>query len=263
MASSEQLQQTAKEIRRVFLGMHYQAKSGHIGSGLSAIDLLTYLYWNHLREQDWFILSKGHGASALYATLAVKGIFSMELLKTYYADGTTLPAHPAARAHSAIPFASGSLGHGLPVACGAAYASLKLKKEDRRIVCLLSDGECNEGSVWEAALFAGHHKLKNLTALIDANGIQGFGYTRDVADLEPFESKWRAFGFATDEIDGHRFDQIDAAFQKESQEKPRAVICRTVKGKGVSFMENIMDWHYLPMTEEQYEAAIAQVDKTT
>jgi len=184
-------------------------------------------------------------------------------METYYQDGTKLPGHPAAGAHTAIPAATGSLGHGLPIAAGMAYAHQHVHGNDVRIACLLSDGECNEGSVWESALFAAHHRLRNLTVVIDANGFQGFGRTCDVLNLESLSRKWEAFGFAVCEIDGHDFEQMDTAFWKDDHTvvptAPRCVLCRTVKGRGVSFMENTMEWHYLTMTPEQYERALAEV----
>jgi transketolase len=253
------LRADALAIRRQFLRMHYEARAGHIGSGLSAIDLLTYLHGVWLRPQDRFILSKGHGASSLYATLHHFGRLSDEELATYYRDGTLFPAHPAPRAHAAIPAATGSLGHGLPIACGMAYTEKVLAARDARVACLLSDGDCNEGSTWEAALFAGHHALDNLVAIVDANGIQGFGRTEDVLRLEPFAKKWEAFGFDVVELDGHDFTQIDAALAAPPGGRPRCLIARTVKGKGVRFMEDTVDWHYWPMTEAQYAEALADL----
>lgn len=259
MTASASLRADALAIRRKFLRMHYEARAGHIGSGLSAIDLLTYLHGVWLRPQDRFILSKGHGASSLYATLHHFGRLSDEELATYYKDGTLLPAHPAPRAHAAIPAATGSLGHGLPIACGMAYTEKVLAARDGRVACLLSDGDCNEGSTWEAALFAGHHGLDNLVAVVDANGIQGFGRTEDVLRLEPFAKKWEAFGFDVVELDGHDFAQIEAALAAPTHGRARCLVARTVKGKGVRFMENTVDWHYWPMSEAQYAEALADL----
>jgi len=255
------LARAALAIRRQFLRMHYAARSGHVGSGLSAIDILTCLYATWLRPSDQFILSKGHGASSLYATLHHFGKLSDAELASYYADDTLLPAHPAPRGVAAIPAATGSLGHGLPIATGMAHSYKYLRGTEARVVCLLSDGECNEGSTWEAALFAGHHRLDNLTVFVDANGIQGFGRTEDVLTLEPFAKKWEAFGFAVSECDGHDFAQLSAALAAPSPGRPRCIIARTVKGKGVSFMENTVDWHYWPMNEAQYGQAVAELDQ--
>jgi transketolase len=253
------LRRTALQIRRRFLQMHYDNHAGHIGTGLSAIDLLTFVYSHGLGDGGQFILSKGHGASALYATLHAFGLLSTAMLSTYYQDGTLLPAHPAPLAHPHIPLATGSLGHGLPVAVGMAYASAKIAECPKQVFCMVSDGECNEGSIWEAALFAGHHRLHNLTVMVDANGLQGFGRTCEVLDLEPLTTKWQAFGFATQEIDGHDFAAMQQAFAQNS-EKPRCLVARTTKGKGVSFMEDRLAWHYLPMQAEHFSLAMAELD---
>lgn len=259
--SIDKLTNDAREIRRAFLKMHYEAKAGHLGSGLSDIDLLTYLHGGWLRDQDQFILSKGHGASSLYATLHHYGQLSDAEIETYYKDGTLLPAHPAPRALASIPAATGSLGHGLPIASGMCYANKHLHQNDVRTVCLLSDGECDEGTVWEAALFAAHHELNNLTVIIDANGLQGFGHTEHVLRLEPLRLKWGYFGFRTSEINGHDFAQIHEAMHEPGDTRPHVIIARTVKGKGVRLMENRLEWHYLPLSESQYQDAVIGLDE--
>ncbi|HEX4447772.1 MAG TPA: transketolase [Polyangiaceae bacterium] len=246
----------ARSIRRAFLKMHYEARAGHVGTGLSDIDLLTYVYGAWLRPQDTFILSKGHGASSLYATLHHFGRLSDADFGTYYKDGTLLPAHPAARALPAIPAATGSLGHGLPISAGIAYAHKHVHGSDARVTCLVSDGECDEGSVWEAALFSAHHGLDNLTVIVDANGLQGFGRTEEVMKLEPLPAKWAAFGFRTSEIDGHDVSRIAAALEEPGDGRPHCIVARTTKGKGVRFMEDRLEWHYLPMSEVQYREAV-------
>lgn len=257
--------QDALAIRKKFLRMHYENQAGHIGTGLSSIDLLTYLYKTWLKpgpNGDTFILSKGHGASALYATLNHFGRLSDDVLATYYKDGTYLPAHPAAGALAEIPAATGSLGHGLSVAAGMAYSYKNLDGGDRRVACLLSDGECNEGSTWEAVMFAAHHNLGKLHVIVDANGLQGFGRTEDVINMEPFAKRWGAFGFEVREIQGHNFLEIHSAFNPENRRdstKPLCVIARTVKGKGISFIENKMEWHYLPLKEDQYRQAMSEL----
>lgn len=263
--STKNLQREALQIRKLFIQMHYEAKAGHIGTGLSSIDLLTYLYKVWLRPQDQFILSKGHGASALYATLYQCGKLPKEAFQTYYQDNTLLTAHPAARSFEAIPVATGSLGHGLSMTCGLAYTHRYFLKTDSRFVSILSDGECNEGSVWEAALFIAHHHLSNLVVIIDANGLQGFGRSNEILNLEPFVSKWQAFGFEVCEVDGHSFEAIHSALDqgyKRAHEKasPLCVIARTVKGKGVRFAENKMEWHYLPMNAEHYALALKELE---
>lgn len=255
------LKRDALAIRKYFLEMHYRAKAGHIGTGLSAIDMLTYLYNTWLGDGDRFILSKGHGASSLYATLRHFGILSDAELATYYEDGTLLPAHPAPGAFESIPAATGSLGHGLSIASGIALARKTIHGTHGRVAVLLSDGECNEGSVWEAAAFAAHHSLSNLLVMVDANGLQGFGSTRDVLDMEPMAEKWKVFGFDTREIDGHDFEQIHDACTDLDPKRPRCVIARTTKGKGVSFMEGKLEWHYLPMTDEHHRIAQSDLDR--
>ncbi len=255
-----ELSKIAKKIRVQLIQMHYKANSGHISSGLSCVEILAYLHKEWLTPNDCFILSKGHGASALYATLWAIGVLTDKDLATYYQDGTLLSAHPAPLAFSAIPFATGSLGHGLPIATGIAYANQIFHENGNRTACLVSDGECNEGSTWEAALFAGHHKLENLTVIIDSNGLQGFGSTKDVLNTEPLVKKWEAFGFAVQELDGHDFSQLNSAFKSQIPGKPSCLIARTHKGKGVSFMQDQMSWHYLPLTKELYEKAMSELE---
>ncbi|MCM2279282.1 MAG: transketolase [Oligoflexia bacterium] len=267
MPSLNEFRRDALRIRKRFLRMHFEAYAGHIGTGLSDIDLLTYLYKAHLRSPgtpggDVFILSKGHGASSLYATLNHFGLLSDENLATYYKEGTLLPAHPAPRAWDTIPAATGSLGHGLSIGAGIAFAHRVLKPSSQRVVCLLSDGDCNEGSVWEAAMFAAHHRLGNLTVVVDANGLQGFGKTTEVLNVEPLPRKWDTFGFDTIEIDGHDFEAIrDALTMTISPDRPRCIVARTIKGKGVSFMENRLEWHYKPMEREHYTQVLAELDE--
>jgi transketolase len=255
----ERLRADARTIRKKLLKMHYEAKAGHIGSGLSSVDILTYLYRSWLTDADKFILSKGHGASALYAVLHHLGRISDAELQTYYKDDTLLAAHPAPLGLKDITAATGSLGHGMAIANGLAWAGLHVQRNERRVACLVSDGECNEGSVWESAMFASHHKLTNLLVCVDANGLQGFGKTSDVMNMEPMAEKWRAFGFETREVSGHDFEALQKAFQP-APDRPVCVIARTVKGKGVSFMENEMSWHYLTLDEAKYRLALSELE---
>lgn len=238
-------------------------QAGHIGTGLSSIEILTYLYRKFLTPSDRFILSKGHGASALYATLNQVGKMSDADLATYYQDGTLLPAHPAAESWDDIPAATGSLGHGSPIATGMAYTFKHLQGSKKRVAALLSDGECNEGSTWEAALFASHHKLDNLTFVVDLNGLQGFGKTDEVLDMRPFAQKWSSFGWETREINGHDFGELDAALSAPRTGRPLCVVAHTVKGKGVSFMENKLEWHYLPLKEDLLRTALTDLEKNS
>lgn len=260
MTATASLERAAFQIRRKFLRMHFRAQAGHIGTGLSCIDILTYVYGGWLKPEDVFILSKGHGASSLYATLHHFEQLSDAELKTYYQEGTLLPAHPASLGHPAIPVATGSLGHGLPISNGLAFARLVLSKSRGRVACLLSDGECNEGAVWEAALFAAHHRLKNLVAVVDANGLQGFGRTSEVLDLEPLVGKWKAFGWEVRDVNGHSFAELDSAFAMQSS-RPLAIIARTIKGKGVSFLEDRLESHYWPINESQLSQALRELDQ--
>jgi transketolase len=263
------LAKQAKEIRCLLLAMHAQARTSHVGTSLSEIDILTFLYGSYLQPDDTFILSKGHGASGLYATLRYFNRLNDEVLQTYARDGTKLSPHPPANYLKDIPLATGSLGHGFPVAAGMAYADrLDLFEttgsSSRKVVCLLSDGECNEGSTWEAALFAAHHKLSQLTVVVDYNDLQGFGRTSEVLNLEPFAEKWKAFGFAVETIDGHDFHQLKKAFETKTDNsgRPKCILARTIKGKGVSFMEDKLEWHYLSMSQEIFEKALAELEQS-
>jgi transketolase len=186
---------------------------------------------------------------------------SADVLDTYYAEGTLLAAHPVAGALEDIPAATGSLGHGLPIACGIAFAHRTQHRSATRCVCLVSDGDCNEGSTWEAAAFAAHHHLGNLTVIVDQNRLQGFGHARDVLDMEPLAEKWQAFGFDVRTIDGHDFDAMTEAMSRPAGDRPLCIVAETSKGRGVSFMQDRLEWHYLPMTEEQYRLAVEELDR--
>jgi transketolase len=245
-----------ERARLRLLEMHYHSKVGHIGGNLSALDILMSLYHHRLGPNDGFVLSKGHAAGALYVTLWTMGLLSDEDLRHFHGEGTRLSGHPPLKGIPEVIFATGSLGHGLSLAAGLALGK-KLRGDDGRIFCLTSDGEWNEGSCWEALIFMAHQKLDNLTFLVDMNGMQGFGSTRQVADLGSLADKFRAFGVRTIEVDGHDANSIGAAL--ECNDGPLAIAASTTKGRGVSFMENQMAWHYLPMTEEQYHQAVLEV----
>jgi transketolase len=238
------------------LEMHYHSKVGHIGGNLSALDILMSLYHYRLGPRDTFILSKGHAAGALYVTLWTMGLLSDEDLRHFHGEGTRLSGHPPLQGIPQVTFSTGSLGHGLSLAAGLALGK-KLRGEPGRIFCLTSDGEWNDGSSWEALIFLAHQNLDNLTFLVDSNGMQGFGPTRQVADLGSLAAKFRAFGVTTLEVDGHDVNSICPAL--ECHEGPLAIVAKTTKGAGVSFMENQMAWHYLPMSEEQYHQAVLEV----
>jgi transketolase len=240
------------------LQMHYKAGVGHIGGNLSAIDILLGLYHNVLKPDDAFILSKGHAAGALYVTLWSLGRLTDEDLNTFHKDDTLLSAHPPAAGLRDILFATGSLGHGPSLCCGLALAR-KLRGDPSRVYCLTSDGEWDEGSNWEALIFARQQALDNLTLIVDLNGLQGFGTTAEVADLGSLAQKFLEFGWDVDEIDGHDIQAI-AACAARSSNRPRAIIASTIKGNGVSFMANQMEWHYLPLTKELFEQAVREIE---
>ena len=246
-----------KRTRARLLRMHYECRVGHIGGNLSALDIMLCLHHTIMGSRDTFVLSKGHSVGALYATLWSLGRLSDEDLDQFQRDGTRLCGHPPAEGVPGIQFATGSLGHGQAMAAGLALGK-RLRGEPGRVFCLTSDGEWNEGSCWETAIFARQRRLGNLTLIVDANGLQAFGTTREVADLEPLVDRFRAFGLAATEVDGH--DQRALARSlAEATGGPNVVVARTVKGHGVSFMENRMEWHYLPLSEAQYGQARAEV----
>ncbi len=259
----------AAQIRVHVLRMVHRARSSHVGTSFSAADLLAVLYGRVLRidpsrpdwlDRDRFILSKGHGCAAVYAVLAERGFFPKEWLDTYYQDGSHLFGHITHRGVPGVEASTGSLGHGLPIGCGMALAG-KHDGRPYRVFVLLSDGECDEGSTWEAALFAPHHKLDNLVAIVDYNKIQSFGTVKEVLDLEPLGGKWQSFGWAVREIDGHDFGQIEGALLSVPFEptRPSCIITHTVKGKGVSFMENKLAWHYLTPSDEELRQALLEL----
>jgi len=248
------------KLRTKILELHYKANSGHIGCSLSCIDIMISVL-KYREADDTFILSKGHAASALYTMLNETGSIPDEVMDTFYKNATTLPAHPAAMKYKAIPFATGSLGHGLPLATGIAKAK-KLKKEGGISYVLMSDGETNEGTTWEAANFAVTNKLDNLIVFVDKNGLQGFGNTADIMGDTAAAKIWDAIGFEVVSVNGHDVDAMLEAKQMLSHSKngkPKLIIANTVKGKGIPYMENKMEWHYLPMNEQLYNEAVARI----
>jgi transketolase len=247
----------ARQARLRLLAMHYHAKVGHIGGNLSALDVMLHLHGQVIGADDIFVLSKGHAAGALYVSLWANGLLSDAQLDSFHQNGTVLAGHPVAGWHEHIRFATGSLGHGLSLATGLALAK-RLRDKPGTIYCLLSDGECEEGAIWEALLFARHQALANLVILIDANGLQGFGTTSEVASLEPLAAKFRGLSLHVEEIDGHSQAALTTALESRRGE-PLIVLLRTIKGKGVSFMEGRMEWHYLPLSEAQYQQAVDEL----
>ena len=257
LESTETWTERRKRARLRLLRMHYESRVGHIGGNLSCLDLMLILHQEVLEPEDQFVLSKGHAAGAYYITLWTLGLLSEEELRTFHQDNTRLSGHPAAGALDPILFATGSLGHGLALASGLALAK-RLKQEPGRVFCLMSDGEWNEGSCWETLIFAHHHKLVNLTILVDLNGLQGFGSTKEVADLGSIADKFREFGVPTIEIDGHSHEQITEGLRGSGL---NAVVARTRKGDGVSFMTDRVDWHYLALSEAQYLQAVEEIEQ--
>jgi len=260
----------AKRIRRDALRMTSRGGSSHIGSILSIADILAILYGGVLRvdpanpawqERDRFILSKGHAGAGVYAALAESGFFPVEQLDAHYRDGSFLSGHVSHKGVPGVELSTGSLGHGLSVGAGMAFGAM-LDRKRHRIFVLLSDGECDEGSNWEAILFASHHELENLVAIVDYNKIQSLGAVAETLALEPFAAKWRAFGWAVQEIDGHDHQQLAAglnALPLESR-KPTCIVAHTVKGKGVSFMEHSVLWHYRTARGDELAAAELEIE---
>lgn len=264
------LTELAARIRYQTLMMINRAKSSHIGTCYSMAEILAVLYGSVLcvdperpewPERDRFILSKGHGAAALYAVLAERGFFPLNWLDTFYQNGSRLAGHVTHHCVPGVEVSTGSLGHGLSIATGMALAA-KRDGHAYRVLALLSDGECDEGSVWEPILFAAHHKLDNLIAIVDYNKIQSLGSVKEVMDLEPFADKWRAFGWAVREVDGHDVNELESTFNSLpfNEGCPSCIIAHTIKGKGVSFMENKLLWHYRCPQEDEFAGALAELE---
>ena len=266
-----ELEKMANEIRKDIVTAVHSAKSGHPGGSLSSADIFTYLYFEEMNvdpanpkweDRDRFVLSKGHVAPGLYSTLAEKGYFPKEDLKTLRHTGSYLQGHPDMKHIPGIDMSSGSLGQGVSVAVGMAAAG-KYDKKDYRVYTLTGDGEIQEGQIWEAAMWAGHRKLDNLVVIVDNNNLQIDGSVEDVCSPYPIDKKFEAFNFHVINIDGNDFDQIRAAFKeaRETKGMPTAIIAKTVKGKGVSFMENAAEWHGKAPNDEEYEIAMADLEK--
>lgn len=265
------LQILASKVRIGAIEGVYNAKSGHPGGSLSAADLFTYLYFKEMKvdpknpkdeNRDRFVLSKGHCAPGLYAALALKGYFPLDELKKLRHIGAMLQGHPDMKGTPGVDMSTGSLGQGVSAACGMAMAG-KLDSKDYRVYAILGDGELEEGQVWEASMFAAHHKLDNLCVIVDNNGLQIDGTVAEIGGPEPIDEKFRSFGFDVQVIDGHNFDEIEKAFDhaKTVKGKPSAIIAKTIKGKGVSFMENQVSWHGAAPNAAQYEVAMYDLNK--
>ena len=268
---NKELKKIANEVRKgIVVGTH-AAKSGHPGGSLSAADLYTFLYFEEMNidpqnpsdpDRDRFVLSKGHTCPGLYSVMAQRGYFPVEELKTLRHVGSRLQGHPSMHYLPGLDMSSGSLGQGISVAAGMALSS-KLQKKDWRVYTLLGDGECEEGEVWEASMFAGAKKLDNLVVIVDNNNLQIDGTITEVNDPYPLDKKFEAFNFHVINIDGHDFDQIRAAFKeaRETKSMPTAIIMKTVKGKGVSFMENQVGWHGKAPNDEQLATALSDLER--
>ncbi|WP_045747716.1 MULTISPECIES: transketolase [Actinoplanes] len=260
----------ARAVRAHVLRMTSNGRSSHVGSALSCTDLLAVLYTSVLRvdpdrpdwpDRDRMIMSKGHAGAALYAVLAERGFFATDLLRQHYQNGSHLSGHVSHVGIPGVEVSTGSLGHGLSVGAGLAWRARQRHRPWHTYV-LLGDGECDEGSVWEAAHFAGHHGLVNLIAVVDWNGMQSLGTTEETLRLQPFADKWRAFGWDAVEVDGHDHTVLDRVLRvprDATHGRPRVVLARTTKGKGVSFMENQVLWHYRPPSTDELERALAEV----
>lgn len=263
------LQEVANNIRIDIIEQVHSAKSGHPGGSLSIADIMAYLYFKEMNidpknpdmeNRDRLVLSKGHTCPALYAALAERGFFSTDLLKTFRKIDSILQGHPDMKNIPGVDMSSGSLGQGISAACGMALTA-KLEKKDFRVYAVLGDGEVEEGQVWEAFMFAAHYKLSNLCAIIDRNGLQIDGKCEDVMSSALLEDKMSAFGFNVITVNAHDFDDLEKAFDyaRNCTDKPTAIIADSVKGKGVSFMENVVSWHGTAPNDEQYEIAIKEL----
>lgn len=248
--------------------MAYNANGGHIGCSLSIVDILAVLYFDTLKikpnapkwkNRDFFILSKGHACSALYATLAEKGFFPIALLKDYLKNGSMIPGHVTLNSLPGIEATAGSLGHGLSIGAGIGL-SLKNDNKKSRVYVLIGDGEAEEGSVWEAIMFIGHHKINNVILIIDNNDLQIVGKSSKILNSYPFKNKLESFGWEIKNIDGHNIMEILKAFRQKESKKPLAIIAKTIKGKGVDFMENKIEWHGKSLSKDEYEKAIFELN---
>lgn len=263
MRTKPLIENFAREIRRVIIELANKSKSPHVGSALSCVDILSVLYFYVLKldpweERDIFILSKAHAAMSLYGTLAVKGIIDRSLLNGYYQNNGTLPAHLDRFTAKGVEVSAGSLGHGFNIGLGIAYG-FKRKGSGRKVYTVIGDGESQEGSIWEGALFGSKLGLDNFTAIMDYNNLQGYGRAREICSFEPIKSKWQAFGWHAIEVGGHDLDAMKRAFCEDTSGRPKIIIAHTTKGKGVSFMEDQLIWHYYIVTDEQKEKALQEL----
>lgn len=270
MVMSDSRMIDSKLLKQKILEQSKRAGVGHIGSALSIADIIAALFSGPIRaddpedpDRDRFVLSKGHAALALYCALHLQGRLTEEELNTYCGDNSKLGVHPE-HALAGIDFSTGSLGHGLSVGTGAALGA-RMQKSGRRVFVLVSDAECNEGSLWEAAMFAAHHGLANLVVIVDANAQQAFGYTKEVLDLGPLPARWQAHGWDAHDVDGHDVPDMVKTVEGLNTETsaPHVLVARTVFGHGVSYMENAIKWHYWPMSDGDYKKALTDIQERT
>lgn len=254
---TENQEKRARIARRALIEAVYRASSSHLGSSLSCIEILISSL-DFAGEADSLIISKGHAAAGLYASLFANGAMPEDVLQTYGQNGTVLFGHVSKESGHGIQFSSGSLGHGLPFGIGLALGA-RLSGSQRRVVVVMSDGELNEGTTWESALLASHHELANLTVIVDRNGIQSIGKTEETLALEPLEEKWLAFGWNVIKVDGHSFEELNEALNHGAKVQPTVILAQTIKGKGVSFMEGDNVWHYKPPTKGEMRLALAEI----
>lgn len=247
-----------RNIRSNILNLTFKAKSSHIGSCLSIVEVLVVLYFSVLKKNDRFILSKGHAALALYCTLCEKKVISLKNLNSFGSNKTTLMNHVSHKVKG-VEFSTGSLGHGLPISVGKAL-KFKTNKEQNRVFVLISDGEINEGTTWESLMFASHHKLENLTIIIDYNKIQSMDFVDKVINIEPLKSKLLSFGCNVHQVDGHNIKSLKEILKKKNKNKPKVIIAHTTKGKGISFMENNNLWHYKNPNKKELVAGLKEIN---
>lgn len=260
---SKDLQDAAQDIRRSIIGVAHKCQCPHVGSALSCVDILTVLYFDVLNLEPWgrrdiCILSKGHASLALCCTLAKRGIINDAVLNGYFVNNGTLPAHLDRFTAKGIEVSSGALGHGFNVGLGIAFG-FKKKNQPRKVYTVIGDGESQEGSIWEGALFAPKFDLGNFTAIMDYNNLQGYGRARDICSFEPVNKKWAAFGWHVIDVDGHNHKSIRDALHQDSCGKPKMIIAHTTKGRGVSFMEDRLEWHYYIVADEHKEKALKEL----
>lgn len=260
--NTEQIAAVSRRIRQEIIGMAYRSGGPHVGSALSCADILATLYFGRMQLDEWdsrdiFILSKAHASMALYATLAVRGLLPPELLEGYCCENG-LPGHLDMQTGYGVECSAGSLGHGFNIGLGMAYG-FKAKGSERRVYTLIGDGESQEGSVWEGAMFAPAMGLDNFTAIMDCNNLQGYGRATEICSFEPVAEKWRAFGWHVCEVGGHDHAAILSALDEAAGGKPKMIIARTIKGKGVSFMEDQLIWHYYIVTSQHRDAALKEL----